>query len=106
MTPTPNPDGNDKGSMSITETTPITITHSVSYNTTADDTNFVRVGLSGGLTAYFFSDSDATKIDIDGVGGTIYKFVVPTAKALSVVAHAITNPDSFVESCKAFLTQR
>ena len=106
MSPNPNPDGNDKGSMNITETAPITITHSVSYTSYADDTNYVRVGLSGGLTAYFFSDSDATKIDIDGVSGTIYKFVVPTVKALSVVAYAITNPDSFVESCKAFLTQR
>jgi hypothetical protein len=92
--------------MNITETAPITITHSVSYTSYADETNFVRVGLSGGLTAYFFSDSDGTKIDIDGVSGTIYKFVVPTVKALSVVAYAITNPDSFVDSCKAFLTQR
>ena len=92
--------------MNITETTHITITHSVGYTSYGDETTFVRVGLSGGLTAYFFSDSDSTKIDIDGVSGTIYKFVVPTVRALSVVAYAITNPDSFVESCRAFLTQR
>jgi hypothetical protein len=107
MTPNPNPDGDDKGGMNITETTPITITHSVSYSAYADDTNFVKVKLTGGLTAYFFSMPDTTTIHIDGWDNkTIYKFVVPTARALSVVAYAITKPDSFLDSCNAFLPQK
>lgn len=92
--------------MNITETTPITITHSVSYNSYTDGTNFVKVKLTDGFTAYFFSDADATTIHIDGVSGTIYKFAVPTARALSVVAYAITKPDSFMDSCNAFLTRK
>ena len=107
MSPNPNPDGNDKGGMNITETTPITITYNVSYNSYADDTNFVKVKLTDGFTAYFFSEPEVTTIHIDGMGaGTIYKFVVPTARALSVVAYAITKPDSFMDSCNAFLTRK
>lgn len=93
--------------MTTTETTPITIINSVSFGSYADDTNLVSVELNDGRTACFHIHEDYTSIRILGFGGMeLYKFRTSTIKAPSILAYALRNPDSFMEACQAFLTQK
>lgn len=93
--------------MTTTETTPITIINSVSFGSYADDTNLVTVELNDGRTAHFHIHEEYTNIRIRGFGGVeLYKFRTSTIKAPSILAYALRNPDSFMEACQAFLTQK
>jgi len=78
---------------------------SVSCARLRKDSNYVRVNLGEHLTAHFHSDSEFTHLGITGrySGGNIYSFRFPTVNAPSIVAYAITHPDSFVDACTAFL---
>jgi len=89
--------------MNIT-TIPNTIADSVSCARLRKDSNYVRVNLGERLTAHFHSDSEFTQLGITGYNGSeIYSFRFPTLNTPSILAYAITHPDSFVDACKAFL---
>lgn len=92
--------------MTTTETTPITLINSVSFGSYIEGRSLVTVPLGNDKTANFHIHEEHTNIKVIGFGGVeLRKFRVPTVMTPSVLIFALRHPDSFVEACRAFLTQ-